>query len=965
MLDAWATSLVGVTISVGTLIVATLIGFAALAWLMLRTAGGLIPTRLALLSPAVGIAIVTLCATWLNVGGLPVRAFAYPLSAALVALAVVGLAIRRPRINVYQLLPFFVIIAAAFLLVGRPLFEFGTDWLGFSNDDMANYCLEAQRQIDHAFMAFPNPFDWVHLRDASLYYWSSTAIASERQGVQAFLAVVSVVARVYPLQAFMPVIVAFQMMLVSAACAMVAGATTVRLRAAVVAGALFAVSALVALGSVAQLFAQVCGIGLLVGAATAIAIALRVPRFGGIALAAILTGGTAIVYPEITPFLGLGCVIYAVVNLFRRKLRARPIIVGGLVIACLAGILVNVAWRTYVFTLLPQIVHGTNVVGQFWYFLVPSGPANLFGLLPIGSPPDAYGIDAFIVAGHIVLLVWLVMVARSAWRGELVGAFAASMALFGVDLFARRADFGLFKLAMFIQPFLLGVVAVGITRLWLLRGSHSRGARWIAGVLFALFFTGNIIVQQFYIERSRAITSEFRVNSFAEVPYASSSRMLGKFAEAARFAAPADRYASDTMNFTLAKIESAFTRTHELLFFSEDFFFNIAGVPRTGYEVPRLSAIDADLDEQRAKMFVPRQFDVRSVAGTPLADEFVSGARLMETVASPYTWLFESSAEESVLNRLALGMEPSQAPNLVPLASVRDHLVFMDSTLGRNYRQTLGLSKSPAGLFPPEPDNALGHGSTMAGIGRYALFMVLGPERDLRMEISLTVTSKGRSILPHVVAYGVRPAVFHLLGRGSARAVSDPIQPITIGGAQYILLDMGVDATTFPDRRKGLMNIYGRDVVIDRRRTTAFIRDLSVVTARQLLVERPPAAIATFPGDLRDADLRYSGFYEDGWASEDSSITLSRGEGQNLVFSGLVPRIGNDDFVTQLTLSIDGRIVRKLRMESGYFRLRIPAPGWLRVGRHTIRLTFARGQVLPRGDGRVVGAQVAFLGFAR
>lgn len=958
------TSIDGLAIALGVFVMATLVGAALLTIIGSERKHRQLSVPFALLSPAAGYAAIILATTWLNILGLPIRIFATSLCAAAVVSAIAVLLRLRPRVPWRQLAPFAIVGAVAFILVGRPLFEYGTDWLSFSNDDMANYALEAQRQMDHGFMSIPNVVDWVYQKDASLYYWSSYVLANQRQGVDGFLGLIASIVHLNPLQAFMPVITGFQLMLVFSGCALVYGATVVRRRAAVIAAVFLSSSAMMALGAMAQLFAQVCGLGLLVAAAVAVAAALRHGVWRSIIVAIILSAATAVVYPEITPFLFLGCGLYAVRRLVQRKVPLSSVLWIGALMFLGIALLVNVAWRTYIYTLLPQITHGTNVVGQFWYFLVPSGPANLFGLLPVGAPPDTFGIDAYVIVGHALLALWVFIVARSVWRGDLAGCFAGVMCLIGLDLFVRRADFGLFKLAMFIQPFLLAVIAISVARLWTrVRRYRQTFARAAVVTTAFLFAACNIVIQQLYVERSRAVTSEFRVNSFAEVPYASPSRLLTEFASLHQFAQPRDTFVTDTMNFTVAKIEAAFTRPNPLVFLSQDFFFNISGIPETGYEIPRLKAIGEHLDAERSKMYIPKELTVTTLSGRRLVDKFVRDPRYDAVVTSPYAWLIEDSQRQTVLNRFDDDSRNLLRPAVVPLGGVRDHLVFVDSTLGRNYRQTLGPGDIPAGLFPPEPDNSFGRGYTMAGIGRYALFTILGPEQNIRVELSLTVTSKGNSVLPPVTIYGVGRGGFHLVGRGSARAISDPIVPLDIGGEHYLLLDMGANATSFPDRRKGLMTIYGRNIVIDRRHTSAFVRDISVLTTEQTQDMRAPSHISSFPKDLRDRGLEYSGIYEDGWFSEHSRVTLEKGNQRVIRYDGLVPMISGAPFSTKMTLRIDGRIVAVRDVDAGYFRLRFTVPKWVVPGRHVLQVSYDHGQELPH-DGRLVGAQVRYLGFS-
>jgi hypothetical protein len=143
----------------------TVIGYAVLAPLNRADS----PIRTALLAPAMGLAISVLPVFFINRFGMPVKDFALPLLSVTVISALVLIFVFRqvsvlPWRNYWA---FAVIFLGAAVLTGRPMFDFGFDWLGFANDDMANYSLAAQRFYNHGLFDKPNIDDLIAGKDYS------------------------------------------------------------------------------------------------------------------------------------------------------------------------------------------------------------------------------------------------------------------------------------------------------------------------------------------------------------------------------------------------------------------------------------------------------------------------------------------------------------------------------------------------------------------------------------------------------------------------------------------------------------------------------------------------------------------------------------------------------------------------------------------------------------------------------
>jgi hypothetical protein len=116
------------------------------------------------------------------------------------------------------------------------------------------------------------------------------------------------------------------------------------------------------------------------------------------------------------------------------------------------------------------------------------------------------------------------------------------------------------------------------------------------------------------------------------------------------------------------------------------------------------------------------------------------------------------------------------------------------------------------------------------------------------------------------------------------------------------------------------------------------------------------------PDAVRKQRFASSGIDKDGWVRKKSLIALPNPDGsRTLVIRGLVPRVDREDYATEMTLKLDGSIVLTRRLGLGDFEIRAPVAGSPGV-RH-VELSFSRTQVLPKGDGRSVGARISEMGF--
>jgi hypothetical protein len=183
----------------------SLVGLAALAAIGADTTS----LRITLTAPVLGTAVTLVPLFVLSNFGQPMDDVAIPVFATLLLGSIATLAIRRPRIPA-SVAPVIALCFVDLLLVGRPMFHYGFDWIANANDDMANYVLSATQLLHHGLVGQVDVSALAHDRDYS------TALQplhnhGARPGADITLAAVSSATGVPPYEAFMPLILALNL----------------------------------------------------------------------------------------------------------------------------------------------------------------------------------------------------------------------------------------------------------------------------------------------------------------------------------------------------------------------------------------------------------------------------------------------------------------------------------------------------------------------------------------------------------------------------------------------------------------------------------------------------------------------------------------------------------------------------------------------------------------------------------
>ena len=242
--------MVALSFSLGVFLLWALVGRALLAIFSPRF-GAL---RSWLLAPGLGLAVVLISLMIGNQAGWPVRSFARPMIALWAVAAVAVLAWRRPRTSWRALAPFFAAALVSLLWTGWPALRAGFNWISYGNDDMANYCLAAERFGDHGFYAVPTMAE-LSGRDYASYYFFMHVADMMRFGAEHTVAWAAGLGGMKATQAFMPAILALALTQLFAAAGLVLQLGRHRHRALATAW-LLAASPLFMLGTLYQLIAH-------------------------------------------------------------------------------------------------------------------------------------------------------------------------------------------------------------------------------------------------------------------------------------------------------------------------------------------------------------------------------------------------------------------------------------------------------------------------------------------------------------------------------------------------------------------------------------------------------------------------------------------------------------------------------------------------------------------------------------
>ncbi|HEV3383349.1 MAG TPA: hypothetical protein VG097_00970 [Gemmata sp.] len=909
-----------------------------------------------LLAPAVGMGTLELAA---HIGlrfGSPVGPLARPIVLGALLLAAIVLLVRRPAFPVRRVLPFGLIFLAAIPLSGWPLLKWGGDWICHANEDMANYCLAATGYRDHGFRTLMLDPYFVG-EDLSYEMWSLfTDRCGTRHGCEMSLAMTSEIASLPVPLIFMHVILAMHLTLISAVGFMLHRLGKGQL-AATLACAFMAISPLSTFGVIQQLIAQVGGLALLiVNVALFCRPARRLSAYGflkrGI-LGGIVSAALVLHYTESVSFLVAAFGLHTAVGFARRRRDFKQILItllSAVVVALLLGnyLVANIAFLSYQ---TRTTVNRPALDREFFpQYLSYEGLARLWGLETIHEPA-AVGpqpqlpVHRVVLAGGLCLLLCLGAGISLAWRRRPVGTMLLVMAGVGAFFVRTHTAFGLFKLAMYAQPFIVGSIVLGWARM--------NPGRWKWAGLICLIA---LVPLQFSTQRKYVSFSA--TGEYSEFPSgATKEQLLTQFwngfhtTGGKRFVVPMN----DGFSW---RVLAGFGRGLSLCFPAKEpsllahpleinngplrpTWTDLLSIGTRGinegvqkYSAGKGTASIALLDPAKPEAVSKFEWDTPTWLDRP----------------QPGDYLLEPPERYSLFNRHHRSSE-SRESRAVQLGDVKNFIIWRPSSLSKAFNPIQG---NFSGLYQLQADPLFPQ-DTMASSGQYLTFQVLNPDRKVRVLVAGTTTYvPGDHELLAAAAVGDRRVSLPLIGQGSARVVSEPISLQSVGASNYLLLDL---ARPVPPATNG-----DPTVAQDHRQISLYLRDVSLLSEEDYAALVPPQSIKAFPADLARKNLEFSGCIEDGTVGKHSWFRLGqpRNPASLVVRGRLFKKEPNGKEANQLFVKWKGVEVGRKTIEAGEFEFRIEIPGG--VGPGKLELEFSESPLVPQLNCHVC-AQLTFVGF--
>lgn len=910
-----------------------------------------------LLAPVVGMAITLLPVFTLNRAGIPVAFFAIYLSVILLIVALGVLLRVRPVFSIRQYLPFIGVFVFAALLTGWPLLLYGFEWLGNTNNDMLTLSNAAQYFLNNGFFDGPRVEDLINGSDYSQTSWYLYVLDMHRVGNELLLSWAAGLTLHRPDQIFMPLALALHLVLISSTGALVLQSRRFRL-AALLSCFLLGLSALSTWAVFIQLSSQIGGLSLLIGAAT-----LLLREYGNwtkrntvlrAILAGLLMAAMLLYYPEMLPFLALSCGIFWLLTLIKNKsfIGVPWLFLGLVFIVC--ALILNTQLVAAMVHLSGAVSGGVSNaafdVSAFPQFFKPSGLPILWGLAGFGQALiDPWG-SILIATGAVLLLSVFISASWQSYLRTPIAIITWVMLVLLARLFVTHSGFGVFKMAFYVQPFILATIVIS----------------WFAIVknpilrVFPILLLG---LASGLTQKDYSTVSADRSMAAAEVWRGSKSGIKNEFDQVLT-SVPSNHIIIDTSNFFLARLQAIQAKGKEL----DIAFFDMVGWSLSPPNATIIAAqnllkpslmkkygeITQLMRDQRNIKYAPSKFNLHENQGKEL--------NAFDARRQPLNgddWLIAATGMQTVFNRRQYGDLKENFASL-PIKNASNHLFFVNSSLGAPHYLAAGDVTSFNQLEPDLyfPDK------TMSAVGRHLLFQAVNPSPNSRLALEITSTYKADGVnkLPPASAVGSSRQAFPLVGRGSARVFSPPLTPQWIEGSPYFSVDMNEKGASFQSKETGLMKLYGESIQIDQRRVVVFARNISLISEADYQDLSPPVSISKFPDDLTNTSLEYSGVYEDGWASEASFFTLQQNKNAHLLrVEGMVPLIDVPAFSSELTVLMNDKPVLTKQLGVGEFALTIAVPE--KVSKQRIDLRFSKNQRLPNGDNRLAAAVIKFVGF--
>jgi hypothetical protein len=889
-----------------------------------------------LLAPIAGQAVTVICVMVVNQAGIPVREFALPLAAALLAASSVVIWWRPPMVPLKRLWPFWVVLGFAAVYIGWQTVAYGFNWTGYGNADALAYCQSASRVMDHGFFDIPKLADLLG-RDYTQASWFQFGPGLYRCGFDLVLAWAASLARMNPFAIYMPLMLCLGMVQISAIAALVLLRSRLW-KHALLASAFLAMSPLFGFSVIAQVGPQVGGLALMLGLC---ALTLRSGGGGwrnavrlGIMIALVSVGLT-VFYPETLPFWGLSYLGFQAALVPARRANVGFQLCVLATAAAVAGVVGRAnLLRGYLSVAIaiqaskPVASGVATVFTGFETFKMPHGAAVLFGVSDGQRLLDPPWLSMVIVLGFVLLGICIWRAVRDACRLQPYAFVSLAMAAVTALLFRSPNAFGLFKMGLYIQPLVMAAAAAAAKRL----------PRTGIGALLAFYLLVSFVPHYWAVTASTGALPGLS-SAGVNLPTGAGGAVL-------------ETDTSTTVQESLLQVY-------------------LKGAPletlnARGSVVPQAAWVSAFVKPLLGKHVpYPHEVAESDALAAQLGESYEWEERLGFRFKAPFHpfagrhQLITLGSVSAYFNQLST-FRKDRYFSYPDDASVRNLLVFINTVEGHDFYE----SSVKASYYPFEKD-FFRPGKRFYGIGRYFLFEVRNPAVPLRIRVSLSRTQvgDGRTGLPRgAIVLADQDSNLGLVGAGAANIFSPPIRPVSVKGHHFIAIDFGDELIAPPNRKQGLMRLYNEEIPIDTRLLVGYGRDISAISEEDYSRIERPQRVSKWPEDLfRGAGVEFSGFYEDGWVSDHAMMKLgSSRTGEHLVIRGMVPGIGALAKGTLLRIRINGKLVATESLRPGRFEVDVPALE--DRGVTGVNLEFGLQEKLPNRDDRPVSARIDMIG---
>ena len=810
-----------------------------------------------------------------------------------------------------------------------PLLKYGLNWISYANDDMTNFVLGAQRFYSNGFF---DRIDYSNLLGGTGYsdeFYFMHVSDGTRPGSELLLAFNAFLTSGDTLKIFMPTVASLHFVLIISAVALMITIQKIDSKKQYLLVLLLSIFPLISLGSLYQLIGQVGGIAFSIGI---YGLVLNAIRENGVKQKRIYIGLTIsftsllIWYPEILPFTLAPILIVVALSLRDRLIRISQIAKFTIFTAFFLVVFLNKYLLDAFQFLLRQTSNASFDDGAqnsnatvFPYYLIPNGLSSLFGLSPfhkIGNEPIA-SILIVLAALLLSLIVFLLMKLINL-NGWIMIPFLiySSGALI---LFFQNSDFGLFKLAMFMAPWL---VLVLFNTCIILANSEIRSYKQKMLFISAI----PIIVLMLTTQITYSTTSVYSRGGLQEISNATTSNLVGQIDTALSTYKPEmGNLAIDTVSQPTAKLFMLRGKGIPVFFPVANYMLKSNPYPSKNF--PQL--VDGSFSHSFSQSFA-----TQVGMNTFEIPKLQLGLR-----KSNDTYVLSNNGGDSIFNRT-----PTSSEDVFSiLKNPKNFLIYKDSKLGP-MNLVSRSDKSKVVLWRLESDPMMPN-SEMSALGKVILMQALNstPKTRLKLEMSSTVLEQNSRILPKAGISGKENSTFDIVGRGSARVLSTPVIPYEVSGQKFLQLNFFAEGEYFQNIKRGLNGLYNKEVTLDPRKIVTFGRALNLTNRREVLFDAP-ASISRFPQDLENEELLYSGIYETGWLSEESYFYLKSSDGNDsLQFTGFVPLVKDKDFATTVLITIDRKVVAKRKIQVGEFDFNLEIPR-IKPGIHRVGIRFDRYQ---------------------